>query len=214
MSIKGFGRHKNGKAHPVHGKKGVDEKSFSVTEKGMNDKIEVKIDPKKKHTEDKKHDKSIFKYPLIIPQSQFLLHKMVEALKKSKYNDNHDEKESFKEGFNRGVGIAEGITNEDMTKIKIGLNVENLDFGPDAVNLDFHEIRNAEDAKDFLKHWAYDAGENDRQSSDFSFEAHELNERETDEEGMPQSDSWEAFQDGVNEGINSYFEKFFESNVS
>ena len=44
MSVKGFGRHKNGKAHPVHGKKGVDEKSFSVTEKGMNDKIEVKID--------------------------------------------------------------------------------------------------------------------------------------------------------------------------
>lgn len=48
LSIKGFGRHKNGKAHPVHEKKGVDENSFSVTEKGMNDKIEVKIDPVKK----------------------------------------------------------------------------------------------------------------------------------------------------------------------
>lgn len=49
MSVKGFGRHPNGKIHPVHGKKGVSEKEFSVTEKGMNDKIEVKFDPVKEN---------------------------------------------------------------------------------------------------------------------------------------------------------------------
>lgn len=56
MSVKGFGRHPNGKIHPVHGKKGVSEKEFSVTEKGMDDKIEVKIDPVKKHVEEKKEE--------------------------------------------------------------------------------------------------------------------------------------------------------------
>lgn len=59
MSVKGFGRHKNGKAHPVHGKKGVDEKSFSVTEKGMNDKIEVKIEPRTKSNNDITHKEKI-----------------------------------------------------------------------------------------------------------------------------------------------------------
>ena len=57
MSIKGFATNRNKKSHPIHGKKGVDEKSFSVTEKGMNDKIEVKIDPVKKHVEEKKPEK-------------------------------------------------------------------------------------------------------------------------------------------------------------
>lgn len=56
MSVKGFATNKNKKSHPIHGKKGVDEKSFSITEKGMNDKIEVKIDPIKNHIEEKQKE--------------------------------------------------------------------------------------------------------------------------------------------------------------
>lgn len=48
LPLKGFGRHKSGKAHPIHGKKGIKETDFSISEKGNNEKIEVKIDPIKK----------------------------------------------------------------------------------------------------------------------------------------------------------------------
>lgn len=215
MSIKGYATNKNKNKHPIHGKKGVSEKEFSVTEKGMNDKIEVKIDPVKNESK-KNNTKSngfIFHYPIVFPNTDIMMHDMYNKLKDSKWETNRDERESFKEGFNRGVGIAQGITDEDLTKIKIGLDVENLDFGPDKYNLDFDKIENVEDAKEFLRHWAYDAEENDRQYSPFEFQSKELEERQYNEEGEQTSDAYDAFEDGVSEGINAYFERFFTSNL-
>jgi hypothetical protein len=146
-----------------------------------------------------------------IPALEDSRSKMEELLKNSKYNDNEAERDSYREGFDRGITFAE-ISFDEIDKVKIGTDITKLDFGADEFDTGFEVITSREGVEEFITQSAFSSEENDRQFSPFEQTAKELNERETDEDGNPKSDAFDAFQDGIGDAINYYVSFVFEKN--
>jgi hypothetical protein len=147
-----------------------------------------------------------------IPALEVSRAKMEQLLKKSKFNDNEAERESFREGFSRGITFAE-VAFDDIDKVKIGTNISKLDFGADEFETDFGKIiKTVDDAEEFIRQSAFGAEENDRSFSPFEVTANELNDREFNDKGEQVTDAFDAFEDGLGEAINWYVGFVFEKN--
>lgn len=126
---------------------------------------------------------------------------------------NINESNSFSEGFDRGLAIAESTFDEAYNRnVRIGTDISKLDFGATEFELGFTKIKNRDDLEEFIRQSAFMAEENDRSFSPFEFTAKELHERSFDDEGNPISDAFDAFEDGIGEAINWYTSFIFEHN--
>ena len=166
----------------------------------------------KKASELKDKKKELFPEILKLPTIEYLREKMASSLKKSKYNELESEKESFEEGFDRGVAMAE-LSTDDLSKVKIGTKLSDLDFGADEYELGFDKIESIDQLKQFYRISAFTAEENDRSFSPFEFQAKELGERMFDEEGDQISEAYDAFDQGIASGVDAYLDQFWKLNL-
>jgi hypothetical protein len=114
--------------------------------------------------------------------------------------DGEIEKDAYMQGFDRGLSFAEGII-ENLGDIHVGQTRNQVDilqmFGDDNLTID-----NKDDLRDAIRERAFDNESEDRQFSPFEFTAKELNDVMFDENGEQINDAFDAFDEGISEGID------------
>lgn len=116
-------------------------------------------------------------------------------------NQSGAEKEAYQKGFDRGIGIAESIIT-NLNDIPKGFHTEDIEelgfeFPPDEETVD-----SKDDLRSIVRQSAFDAESNDRQFSPFEFTAKEINDSMFDENGEQINDAFDAFDEGIAEGID------------
>jgi len=153
-----------------------------------------------------------------IPSTEDLRASMNKAVKDSKYKDDEREVEAFEQGYDRGVAYAEAQLDE-ISKIKEGMTPQQLEdaeaVGFDTTgNLEFDKVKNLDDVIEVLEANAYDSEMGSRDMSPFEFQAKELrdNAYEDDDSEFPEHDTFDAFEDGIGEGVRDFFSQFQKAN--
>ncbi len=110
------------------------------------------------------------------------------------------EQDAYMKGFDRGLFFAEGII-ENLDDIDVGQPKNQVDilttFGDDTLTID-----NKEDLRDAIRERAFDNEGEDRQVSPFEITAKELNDSMFDENDEQINDAFDAFDEGIAEGID------------
>jgi len=110
------------------------------------------------------------------------------------------EKDAYLRGFDRGLFFGEGII-ENLGKIHVGQPKNQVDiletFGDDTLTID-----NKDDLRDAIRERAFDNESEDRQVSPFEITAKELNDAMFDENDEQINDAFDAFDEGIAEGID------------
>jgi len=201
---------KQGKDFAMHGGKAV-----SLKEKEQAIKLK-----EEKENELKKKQPNI----LTSPSKHKLEVAFNKDFKASRFNDADSpakiqevEKQSYLEGYDRGISFAEGAS-ELLFDLRIGDDVTEKDLPIDPDEAGVKVIKTNKDLRDIVALSAFEAEENDRQFSPFEFTAKELRDREEVKVkadnvlGSIHADAFDAFQDGVDDGVGSYLELFYELN--
>ena len=114
--------------------------------------------------------------------------------------DGEIEKDAYMQGFDRGLSFAEGII-ENLDDIHVGQTRNQVDilemFGDDNITID-----NKDDLRDAIRERAFDNESEDRQFSPFEITAKELNDSMFDENDEQINDAFDAFDEGISEGVD------------
>jgi len=116
------------------------------------------------------------------------------------------EKEAFEKGFDRGIGITESIVT-NLKDVPKGFHTEDIEelgfeFPPDEETVD-----SKDDLRSIIRQSAFDAESNDRQFSPFEFTAKEINDSMFDDEGEQINDAFDAFDEGIAQGVDFVLEQ-------
>jgi len=110
------------------------------------------------------------------------------------------EKDAYMQGFDRGMFFGNGII-ENLDDIHVGQRRNQVDilesFGDDTITID-----NKEDLRDAIRESAFDNESEDRQVSPFEITAKELNDAMFDENDQQINDAFDAFDEGISEGVD------------